>query len=65
MAQDFEPIVPGEENEKSKTWIIIAVVVVVLCCCCAIVSGGAWYLWENGDQIFDLAARVAEQQLIF
>ena len=61
MAQDFEPIVPNEGDDNKRIWIIVAVVVLVLCCCCVLISGGAWYLWENGDEIFDLSARIVQQ----
>jgi len=57
--QDYgTPIPPvGEPPKKSNTTLIIVIVaLVLLCCCCLIVliAGGA-YLYNNGDQIFNLA----------
>jgi len=46
---DFEEAKPEKDNKK--TIIIVAVVAVVLCCCCAVIAGG-WYLWNNGDSLF-------------
>jgi hypothetical protein len=31
--------------------IIIVVVVLLLCCCCLIAAVGAYWLWQNGDQL--------------
>jgi flagellar basal body-associated protein FliL len=51
------PIPPAAEPvqpKKSRTWLIILIVVLVLCCLCAGVGGTAWWLWKNGDQLFNL-----------
>jgi len=48
---------PLEEKKDNKVWIIIAVVLVVLCCCCLVVGGGVYWLWSNGDDLFDLTVR--------
>ena len=57
--QDYgTPIPPmGEPPKKSNTTIIIVIVaLVLLCCCCLIVLiGGGVYLYNNGDQIFNLS----------
>ncbi|MBN2548435.1 MAG: hypothetical protein JXB15_04720 [Anaerolineales bacterium] len=57
--QDYgSPIPPLDETPKKKdntVLIVVIVVLVVLCCCCVIVGGGLGYwLWENGDELFDL-----------
>jgi flagellar basal body-associated protein FliL len=52
------PIPPAAEPvqpRKSRTWLIILIVAVVLCCLCAAVGGGIWWLWNNGDQLFNLS----------
>ena len=56
MSDDFGmPITPLEEpKKKSNVPLIIAIVVIVLLCCCCAAAGAGYYLWENGDQIFDL-----------
>ena len=52
-----DDMITDEKNGNSKVWIIVAVVLVVLCCCCVFVSLGGWWLWNNGDDLFGLAAR--------
>jgi len=47
------------EKKGNKTMIIVIVVAVVLCCCCAVSAAGAWYLWESGDELFDLTAQIS------
>ena len=47
-----------EKNGNRKIWIIVAVVLVVLCCCCLLVGLGGWWLWNNGDELFGLTARL-------
>jgi hypothetical protein len=38
--------------QKNNTPIIIGVVVLVVLCLCCVLAGGAYYLYQNGDQIF-------------
>jgi len=65
MAEDYGENVTSDydyndaavEKKDNKIWIIIAVVLIVLCCCCLLVAGVAWWLYENGDEIFGLAAQ--------
>jgi hypothetical protein len=58
MSYDYgtTPIQPIEEQPKKRptALIIIIVVLVVLCCCCLIIGPGFYYLWNNGDQLFNL-----------
>ena len=56
MDDEYEYADP-EEKKDNKIWIIVAVVLIVLCCCCVVVGGAGWWLWENGDDIFGLAAQ--------
>ncbi len=42
-----------EEPKKNNTPLIIGIVVVVLLCCCCIGGGAIYYLYQNGDQIFN------------
>jgi hypothetical protein len=44
-------------KSNATTWIIVAVVIVLLCCCCLVVAG--YFLWQNGDQWFDLTHLLA------
>ncbi len=53
------PMDEGGNGADNKKWIIVAVVLVVLCCCCVAVSGAGWWLWNNGDALFGLAAKFA------
>ncbi|MFC1878472.1 hypothetical protein ACFLZW_01035 [Chloroflexota bacterium] len=56
---DIPPIEDAQEGKSNKTLIIIIVaVLVVICCCCLVGAGGLWYLYQNGDQIFDLLSRL-------
>jgi len=50
-----------EESTKSNNktlWIILAVVLVVLCCCLVFGVSAAVWLWNNGDELFGLAAEL-------
>ncbi|HWQ84077.1 MAG TPA: hypothetical protein VN363_05890 [Anaerolineales bacterium] len=51
------PIPPPLEEPKRKTntaLIIVIVVLVILCCLCLVGGFGIYWLWENGDAIFNL-----------
>ena len=50
---DMPPVETVEPKKSNKTLIIVIVVLVVLCCCCVAVGGG-WYLWNSGEELFDL-----------
>lgn len=50
--QEF-PAPEAPKKKNNTVWIIVAVVVVLLCCCCLVAAG--IYLYNNGDQIFDLS----------
>lgn len=65
MAQDFTtpaepgpvqefpaPPVPVPPKRNNTVWIVVAIAVVLLCCCCLAIV--LIYLYQNGDQIFDL-----------
>jgi cytochrome c-type biogenesis protein CcmH/NrfG len=55
--EDNEPL---EEKKDNKIWIIVAVVLVILCCCCLITSWGLYYLWDNGDRIFEITSQISQ-----
>ncbi len=67
MSEDLpagEDMAAASENGRdNKIWIIVAVVLIVLCCCCVLIAGGAWWLWNNGDELFNLAARITQALL--
>ncbi len=48
------------EKKNNKIWLIVAVVLIVLCCCCVVVGGAVWWLWENGDDIFNLTMQLSQ-----
>ena len=52
---------PMEEppQKKPTTVIIIVVVLLVLCCCCLVGAGGAYWLWNNGDELFKLSYQLS------
>ena len=39
-------------GKSSKVWLIVVIVVVVLCCAVIACGGLAYYLYQNGDEIF-------------
>jgi hypothetical protein len=43
---------PETGGSSSKVWLIV-VVVVVICCLCAACLGAGYWLWENGDELFE------------
>jgi hypothetical protein len=47
---------PLPPQKKSNTTLIIVIVVVVLCCCCAVAAGVGYYLYQNGDQLFNITS---------
>lgn len=56
-AQELPPMSePPKKN--NKTWLIILIVVLVLCCCCVVVGGLGSYLYNNGDQIFNMTGAI-------
>ncbi|MBU0513048.1 MAG: hypothetical protein KKD28_10210 [Chloroflexi bacterium] len=72
MTEDYgdfgETVTPDEykapgEKKDNKT-VIIVVVAIVLCCCCAVSAAGAWYLYNNGDNLFGLAAQISNLAFI-
>ena len=57
--EPFEPlpVPPLLEEPKKKTntaLIVVIVILLVLCCLCLLAAGAGYWLWENGDAIFDL-----------
>jgi hypothetical protein len=40
----------------NRNTIIIIVVVVVLLCCCCLAAGAGYYVYVNGDTLFNSAA---------
>ena len=60
LKSDYDEDEPVQEKKSNKIWIIVVVVVVILGCCCLIGAYGGWYLWNNGDEIFGLAARLSQ-----
>ncbi|MBN1537676.1 MAG: hypothetical protein JW908_13140 [Anaerolineales bacterium] len=58
MDQNFAP--PPEEapKKKSNTGLIIAIVVIVVLCFCCTIGGVGYYLWQNGDELFNLTSKV-------
>ena len=68
MSGEFEAPLPLEEEpqQKNNTVLIIAIVLVVLlflCCCCVVESFAIW-LWNNGDEIFNLTSQILIQTLV-
>ena len=46
---------PGTDAQpKSRNWLIIVVAVIVFCCLCSLCLALFWYLYSNGDQLFNL-----------
>ncbi|OGO18735.1 MAG: hypothetical protein A2Z14_09595 [Chloroflexi bacterium RBG_16_48_8] len=53
MAGTFQtPIEPEGKRSSSKVWLIV-LVVVVLCCLLVACGAAGYWLWENGDQLFE------------
>ena len=63
MSEEFEAPLPHEEEpqKKNNTVLIIVVVLLVLLCCCCVAVSSTWYLWINGDEIFDITSQVLWQ----
>ncbi len=53
-ATPMPPAAEPGQPKKSRTWLIVLIIVLVLCCLCAAVSGGLWWLWNNGDTFLGL-----------
>lgn len=56
-AQELPPMVEPPKK-TNKTWLIVLIVVLVLCCCCLVVGGLGYYMYVNGDQIFDMTSAI-------
>jgi hypothetical protein len=54
---DTESVGTVEKEKNNKVWLIVIVVLVVICCCFAVGAYGVWWLWNNGDQLLDLASQ--------
>lgn len=54
MDQNFAPPPVEAPKKKSNTGLIIAIIVIVVLCICCSIGGVGYYLWENGDQLFNL-----------
>ena len=48
-----DPAPMPEPPKKSNTGIIIVVIVIILLCLCCVLAGVGYYLYQNGDQIFN------------
>lgn len=48
-----------EPPKRSNTVLIIIIIVLVLLCCCCLAVVSAWYLWNNGDEIFGLTQNLS------
>ena len=59
MVEEYTPIdeIP-EENPNKKLWVILGIVLAVLCCCCLVVGGLGYWLWNYGDEMFDLGMQI-------
>lgn len=44
--------------QKRPIAIIIIVVLVLLCCCCLFMMGAGYWLWNNGDALFDITRQL-------
>ncbi len=53
---------PMEEppQKKPTMLIIIIVILVVLCCCCLFALGAGSWLWNNGDELFNITQRLTQ-----
>jgi hypothetical protein len=60
MTEDMTYVegVSEETGRNNKVLIIVAIVIVVLCCCLTVIAVGAWWLWNNGDELFGLTAQM-------
>ncbi len=47
-----DPSTLPEPPKRSNTGIIVAVIVIAVLCLCCAVAAVAYYLYQNGDQIF-------------
>jgi len=56
MDQNFAPPPVEVPQKKSKSGLIIAIVVIVVLCICCAFAGLVYYLWENGDELFNITA---------
>ena len=52
MSETIRPPVDNQGKGSSKVWLIVLVVVVVLCCVLIACGGVGYWLWENGDELF-------------
>lgn len=54
MAETVQGIPESEgKASSSKPWIIIVIVIVVLCCMLVACVAAGWWLWVNGDSLFN------------
>ena len=53
---------PMEEPPQKKpvALIVIVVVLVVLCCCCLFMLGAGYWLWNNGDELFNVTQHLTQ-----
>lgn len=56
--QPPQPPLSPEPKKKTNVWLIVGIVAIVLCCCLIVAGFGAKWLWNNGDEIFDLTQQV-------
>jgi hypothetical protein len=53
MADTIQPPVDSQgRGTSSRVWLIVLIVVVVLCCLIIACGAAGYWLWENGDELF-------------
>jgi hypothetical protein len=53
MSDTIQPPVNSQgRGSSSKVWLIVVIVAVVLCCVIIACGGAGYWLWENGDELF-------------
>lgn len=43
----------GQEGKSSKKTLWIVLGILLFCCVCGGIGAGAWWLWNNGDQLLE------------
>ncbi len=51
---------PEAPKKNNNMPLIIGGVVVVLLCCCCLAAGLGYYLYQNGDQIFNTGVQLLQ-----
>ena len=54
----------GKEGKSSKKVVWIVLGLLVLLCVCGTIGAGAWWLWNNGDQLMEGIGALLESPLV-